>query len=74
MPRPKRDLVRVNFYLQTKVSEGLKKIAALRATNQSDIMRDALRQYVLDALTKEQHGPATAGTTTDDTPADSTDA
>jgi len=53
MPRPKRDLVRANYYLQTNVAEGLKRLAKRRATTVSDIVRSALGQYVLDELNKE---------------------
>lgn len=53
MPRPKRDLVRSNFYLQTNVVQGLKKLAERRKTHVSDIVRAALKQYVVDELRKE---------------------
>jgi len=80
MPRAKRDLVRANFYLQPNVVKGLRILAALKATTVSDLVRQALRQYVLDEMTKEKKhdadpagiglGAGSAGTAASDFSAD----
>lgn len=50
MPRPKRDLVRANFYIQTSVMKSLQSIADERATNVSELVRQALRMYTQEQL------------------------
>ena len=54
MARPKRDMQRVNYYVQRNVLQGLAKLSELRGSTASELVRTALRAYVMEELTKEQ--------------------
>ena len=53
MPRPKRDVTRVNMYLQNKVLAALKILAKKRGVPYAEVVRQALRQYVIDEVKRE---------------------
>lgn len=40
------DRVRVNFYFDTDLFEGLKKLAVLHNTTYSELLRQAAREYI----------------------------
>lgn len=44
--------VRVNFYFDTTVFEGLKTLARLKNTTYSELIRVACREYIARELTK----------------------
>jgi|TARA_R110002074_G_scaffold104230_6_gene225043 hypothetical protein len=62
MARPKRDLTRMNFYVQDGIVKGLKVLADKRGTTSSEIVRAALREYVLRELQNEKDNNTGAGT------------
>ena len=64
MARPKRDLTRMNFYVQDSIVKGLKVLADKRGTTSSEIVRAALREYVLRELQNEKNNDTGAGTGT----------
>lgn len=46
MPRRKRDVERVNFYIQKPVHSALKAMAEHRGVPVSQLVRDGLKEYV----------------------------
>lgn len=57
MPRTPQDRTKVNLFLQSDVLAALKKMATIRGTTYSDLVRDACRRYVVSEgakLVKEQ--------------------
>jgi len=54
MPRPKRDVSRMNVYVQNDVRKGLVHLADIKATNVSELVRDALRNYVIAELAAQK--------------------
>lgn len=54
MPRTKTNLVKHNMYLDPQVVKALRWVAERRGTNLSEIVRQALREYALDTLSKEK--------------------
>lgn len=47
MARTSQDRVKVNVYLQSKVLEGLKKLARIKGTTYSELLRIASMEYIL---------------------------
>lgn len=46
--------VRVNFYFDTSVFEGLRRLAALKNTTYSELIRVACREYIAREIVKAQ--------------------
>lgn len=61
MPRPKLGNVRINLLIQPKVLAALRKLAVIKGTTYSELLRTAAEQYVrqevaaLRAARREQH-------------------
>lgn len=47
MPRSPQDRVKVNLFLQADVLAALKKMATIRGTTYSDLVREACRRFVV---------------------------
>lgn len=47
MVRTKNDRIRINFYLDNRVFEAMRRIAEARGTTYSELIRIACRDYVL---------------------------
>lgn len=65
MARPKRDVERVNFYIQSKTLTGLRALAKLRATSMSNLLREALREWVGREMKKEKENARAARSSAD---------
>lgn len=47
MPRTPQNRVKVNVYLQVKILSGLKKLAQIKGTSYSELIRVACHEYIL---------------------------
>lgn len=47
MPRNPQDRIKVNVYVQTNVLAALKKIALMKGTSYSELLRQAAAEYVV---------------------------
>lgn len=54
MPRTKSNLVKHNMYLDPQVMKALRWVAQRRGSNVSELTRQALREFALEALAKEK--------------------
>lgn len=52
MAKPKRNMVRINLFMQAPVAEGLKRLGAIRGETFSDMVRTASRRYLIEELGK----------------------
>jgi hypothetical protein len=63
MPRQPQDRTKINLHMQTRVLDGLKKIARVKGTTYSELIREACRLYVVaegQKLLSEQKAMAAA--------------
>ena len=54
MPRPKRDMIRVNTYLPTRHVELIKRLAKHDDATTADLLRQAVRDYLEARAVKER--------------------
>lgn len=47
MPRHQNDLIKVNLYFQPQVLEAIKRVAHVKGTTYSELIRTACREYAL---------------------------
>lgn len=47
MPRQSVDRVKINLYFQNNILDGYKKLAKMRGTTYSELIREACRQYLV---------------------------
>lgn len=52
MPRTPQDRVKVNLFLQADVLAAMKKMATIRGTTYSDLVREACRRFVVAEASK----------------------
>jgi hypothetical protein len=54
MPRQSRGLVKINLFIDPQVLEAAKWLASARATAYSEIIRTAVKKYVVEEIRTEQ--------------------
>ena len=63
MAKPRSSMVKSNIYIDPKVQKGIRYLAAKRGTSYSQLVREAMRTFLIDAL-KEEKEIATVEATT----------
>lgn len=54
MAKPKSSMVKSNIYIDPKVQKGLRYLADKRGTSYSQLVREAMRKFLIDALREER--------------------
>lgn len=54
MAKPKSSMVKSNIYIDPKVQRGIRYLAAKRGTSYSQLVREAMRAFLIDELKKEK--------------------
>lgn len=55
MAKPKSGMVKSNLFIDPKVRKGMRYLAAKRGTSYSALVREAMRKFVIEALTEEKN-------------------
>jgi hypothetical protein len=54
MAKPRSSMVKSNIYIDPKVQKGLRYLADKRGTSYSQLVREAMRKFLIDALREEK--------------------
>ena len=54
MAKPRSSMVKSNIYIDPKVQKGLRYLAAKRGTSYSQLVREAMRKFLIEALREEK--------------------
>ena len=54
MAKPRSSMVKSNIYIDPKVQKGLRYLASKRGTSYSQLVREAMRKFLIDALKEEK--------------------
>ncbi len=54
MAKPRSSMVKSNIYIDPKVQKGLRYLADKRGTSYSELVRQAMRKFLIDALREEK--------------------
>lgn len=54
MAKPRSNMVKSNIYIDPKVQKGIRYLADKRGTSYSELVRQAMRKFLIDALREEK--------------------
>lgn len=54
MAKPRSSMVKSNIYIDPKVQKGIRYLATKRGTSYSQLVREAMRTFLIDELKKEK--------------------
>ncbi len=54
MAKPRSSMVKSNIYIDPRVQKGLRYLAKKRGTSYSQLVREAMRRFMVEELTKEK--------------------
>lgn len=54
MAKPRSSMIKSNIYIDPKVQKGIRYLAAKRGTSYSELVRQAMRVFLIDELKKER--------------------
>lgn len=54
MAKPRSSMVKSNIYIDPKVQRGIRYLAEKRGTSYSELVRQAMRVFLIDELKKEK--------------------
>ena len=54
MAKPRSSMVKSNIYIDPRVQKGLRFLAKKRGTSYSQLVREAMRRFMVEELTKEK--------------------
>lgn len=54
MAKPRSSMVKSNIYIDPKVQKGIRYLAEKRGTSYSELVRQAMRVFLIDELRKEK--------------------
>lgn len=54
MAKPRSSMVKSNIYIDPKVQKGIRYLANRRGTSYSELVRQAMRKFLIEALREER--------------------
>ena len=66
MAKPRSSMVKSNIYIDPKVQRGIRYLAEKRGTSYSQLVREAIRKFLIEALREEKdHAEVLSGPAAD---------